>query len=465
MDTKIVPGSFRDPSGFLFYGDEILYRQINTCYSKDYELLVNSGLYDDLVANDLLIPHEECDTKLAHTEEAFKVIKPFPIPFISYPYEWSFSQLKDSARLTLEIQRRALKKKMSLKDASAYNIQFFNGKPIFVDTLSFQRYEDGDPWIAYRQFCQHFLAPLALMSRTDIRLNQLLRIFIDGVPLDLAKACLPYPSRWNFSLGIHISMHARSQRRFANKPIPEILRSKKFSTKSFFFLLDSLDSSIGKLTWEPVKTEWYDYYECDHNYGKSGFEEKEKIVSEYLDKLASTTVWDIGANTGRFSRIAASKGALVIAWDIDPGCVEANYRLVRRKNEKNILPLILDLANPSPGLGWNNNERISFLDRGPADTILALGVLHHLCIVNNLPLHKISSFLKGICNSLIIEFIPKTDSQVQRLLINRKRTIHSYDRALFEDEFKKYFRILDAKTIRENERILYLMKNRANTAN
>jgi len=460
MTKTIVPGSFRDPSGFLFYHEGILFRQINQSYREEYENFIKSGLYHELIQSELLIPHEETDSKLAISDKAYKLIKPQRVPFVSYPYEWSFSQLKDAALLTLAIQKTALTKKMSLKDASAYNVQFLGGKPIFIDTLSFENYKNGSPWVAYRQFCQHFLAPLALMSRTDIRLNQLLRIFIDGLPLDLANSLLPNSCKWNLSLGLHIYMHARSQKKYANKIIQIEKINKTFTLRSFMALIDSLYSTVNKLIWKPGKTEWNDYYEASHNYGKSGLKEKEQIVVEFLKKIAPKTVWDFGANIGRFSKLAAAMNIFVVAWDIDPACVDTNYRIIRRQNEKNVLPLILDLTNPSPGLGWNNEERMSLAQRGPVDTVLALGLIHHLAISNNLPLFKIVSFLKKTCSSIIIEFIPKSDVQVQKLLSTRTDIFHEYRQDVFEKEFKNYFNIIDSKQIRNSGRTLYLMQKR-----
>jgi ribosomal protein L11 methylase PrmA len=456
MNSNVF-GSFRDPSGFIFTHNGILFRQVNQRYQEEYDFLICSGLYDELVGTELLVAHEETDRKNAVTDEAYKVIKPQLVPFISYPYEWSFSQLKDAALVTLEIQRRALLKNMSLKDASAYNVQFFKGIPVFIDTLSFEKYREGFPWVAYRQFCQHFLAPLALISRTNVRLNQLLRIFIDGVPLELASLLLPASSKWSFSLGLHICLHARSQRRYADRVIRKEDIKRKFSRKSFLALLESLHSAVIKLKWQPSGTEWNDYYEANNNYGEEGLKDKERIVTEFLSEIAPKTVWDLGANTGRFSRIAAARGASVVAWDMDPACVESNYRMVRLQKEKNILPLNMDLTNPSPSIGWDNEERLSFAQRGPADTILALGLIHHLAIANNVPLEKIALFFSKICHSIIIEFIPKTDSQVQKLLSSRENIFSEYNQLTFERVFRKYFTILRMVNIRGTQRYLYLM--------
>ena len=212
-----IVSSFRDPSGFLFYKNNLIYRQVNISYKENYDHLMESGLYKILINKKLLIPHREVDASSLSDRKSYKTIKPELIPFISYPYEWSFSQLKNAALTAIKIQKYSLDFGMSLKDCSAYNIQFFNGKPIFIDTLSFEKFKPNKPWIAYRQFCQHFLAPLALMSCKDIRLNQLFKIYIDGIPLDLASSLLPIKTYFKFFLLTHIHLHAKSQKHFSKK--------------------------------------------------------------------------------------------------------------------------------------------------------------------------------------------------------------------------------------------------------
>ena len=451
------PGSFRDPCGFLFYRDGSIYRQINAIYKEDYDHLINSGLYKTLVDENLLIPHEEVNVSAPEPEKAYKIIKPEPVPFISYPYEWCFAQLKDAALATFKIQKIALNFEMTLKDCSSYNIQFIKGKPVLIDTLSFEKYHEGRPWIAYRQSCQHFLAPLALMSYRDIRLNQLFRIYIDGVPLDLASSLLPSGTNFNFSLLSHIHLHARSQKHFADKQVK--IEGHKISRLSFMGLIDNLESAIKKMDWKPGGTEWADYYE-DTNYSTEAINHKKKIVADFLERTSPEIVWDIGANDGLFSRIASDKDILTISFDIDPAAVQKNYTHSVEKNEKYILPLLLDLTNPSPGIGWENTERTSLIQRGPADTAFALALIHHLAISNNLPFAKIANFFSQVCKSLIIEFVPKDDSQVQRLLSTREDIFPDYTVQNFEIEFKKYFSIENTESIKGSKRIMYLMKNK-----
>jgi SAM-dependent methyltransferase len=462
IDTTVAqrhPASFRDPSGFIFERDGCILRQVNDCYRENYNALLASGLYDELVAANLLLPHDEAPDDWGCDSPAYKVLRPAQLAFVSYPYEWSFSQLRDAASVTLEIQRRALTRGMSLKDASAYNIQLHEGRPKLIDTLSFESYPEGRPWIAYRQFCQHFLAPLALMSRTDVRLNQLLRIHLDGVPLDLASRLLPWRSRFNLSLGLHIHAHARSQRKHATAAT-SAGAVPNFSRRSLEAILASLQNCVAALRWDAAGTEWADYYDANHNYGEAGLAAKDRLVRELLSSVHPQTVWDLGANNGRFSRIAAECGAeTVVAWDIDPACVDQNYRQMIERRETALHPLLLDLTTPAPGIGWENRERSSFADRAGIDAVLALGLIHHLAVSNNVPLAHIARCFAKLGKWLIVEWIPKGDSQFQRLLNSRADIFTDYGQQQFESQFRQYFEFDRAVPLPETKRTLYLMRS------
>ena len=449
----VISSSFRDPSGFVFCRDGIIYRQVNTVYKEQYDNL-NGGLYEALVNAGLLVSHEEVTIESIEPDRAYKIIKPEKIPFISYPYEWCFSQLKDAALATLTIHKKAIEFGMALKDSSAYNIQFIKGKPVFIDTLSFDKYNKNRPWVAYRQFCQHFLAPLALMSCRDIRLNQLFRVYLDGIPLDLASSLLPLRTRFQFSLVSHIHLHAKSQKHFGQKAVK--MSDYQMGNLAHLGLIDNLETAVKKLKVHKQDTEWANYYE-ETNYSSESMQHKQQLVEELLDTIQPNVVWDLGANIGMFSRIAAKKGIRTISFDIDPAAVEKNYLQCIEEGERNILPLIIDLANPSPPIGWEHKERMSLMERGPAELVFALALIHHLAISNNLPFYKIAGFIKKICKSLIIEFIPKHDSQVQRLLANREDIFFDYTQQNFEHEFGKYFTICSAERIKDSERTLYLM--------
>lgn len=456
-NAEALPASFRDPSGFLFQHQGTLYRQVNPSYKDHFDHFIESGLYQSLVESGLLIPHEEVEREHFRESNAYQIIRPEIIPFVSYPYEWCFSQLRDAALTTLEIQKKSLEYGMVLKDSSAYNIQFMDGRPVFIDTLSFEKYREGEPWTAYRQFCQHFLAPLALMSLKDVRLNQLFRIYLDGVPLDLASALLPLKSRLRLTLLTHVHLHAKSQQHYNTKRVEK--KSRKITRMQMLALISNLESAINKRTWRPKNTEWADYYQMT-NYSSDAMLQKKKWVSEFLDRIKPDSVWDLGSNTGVFSRIASEKGIRTVSFDIDSAAVEINYQHGRQKGEKNLLPLLLDLTNPSPAIGWQNQERLSLLERGPADVVLALALIHHLAISNNLPLEYIARFLHDIGEFLIIEFVPKQDSQVQKLFRVREDIFHDYREDVFQIEFQKYFSIQKQVKIENTERTLYLMKKR-----
>ena len=268
MTIKLDSASFRDPSGFVFRSNGTLCRRINKSYAQDYELFMDSGLYAQLTAKGALVEHTELDEPGFDDADFYKTIQPREIGFISSPYEWSFSQHKD--------QLSALEHGMTLKDASAYNIQFEHGRPVFIDTLSFEKYSEGAPWVAYRQFCQHFLAPLALMAKSDVSLLQLSRVFIDGVPLELASRLLPASSWLKWGLVGHVHLHAKAQRTYADTQTKKST-GNTVSRNALIGLVESLRSAVAGLEWKPRGTEWGDYYEKT-NYTSDAFYQKEGFV-------------------------------------------------------------------------------------------------------------------------------------------------------------------------------------------
>ena len=453
----VLPSSFRDPAGYVFRRGGVFYRGIRKSGRPHYDMLMSSGLYKELVAANLLVPHEEFPLEGERVGDVTKVIRPEEIPFISYPYEWSFSQMQDAALATLEIEKRALRYGMTLVDASAYNIQFLGGRPVLIDTLSLRQAVEGEPWTAYGQYCRHFLAPLALMGLKDIRLGQLLRVHLDGIPLDLASSLLPLRTRRRLPLLLHLHIHAKSQKRFEGRQV-RVARGK-VGRQALLGLVDSLESEIKKLHWRASGTEWADYYE-DTNYSTEGLDDKRKTVEEFIREVRPRTVWDLGGNIGTFSRIAAAAGAYTVSFDIDPACVEMNYLRIRREKEENLLPLLLDLTNPSPGAGWENKERMTLLERGPADAVLALALLHHLAIGNNLPLDKAARFFARTGRHLLLEFVPKSDSQVKRLLVTREDVFDAYTQEGFERAFGEVFTIKRRVPLSGSERALYIMEKK-----
>lgn len=446
--------SFRDPSGFVYYEEAQAYRQINLRYEDNYRLLIESSLYKHLTEKGFLVKHRELKQHLPPT--AYKILKPEQIPFVSYPYEWCFSQLKDAALLTLEIQRIAMEHGMSLKDASAYNIQYISGKPILIDTLSFEKYYSDKPWVAYRQFCQHFLAPLALMSYIDLHIGSLSKNFIDGIPLDLTSRLLPTKSKINFGILTHIHLHAKSQKKFHNPQNSN--KYQKFGEIQMLGILSSLKSTIASLNLPKQQTTWGEYYN-NTNYTSPALKNKARIVDRLIKTVKPKKVWDAGANNAFFSRIASKEGIFTIASDIDPIAIENAYMESRKKRDTNLLPLVIDLANPSPGLGWMNDERKTFFSRCNFDLALCLAFIHHLVIGNNLPFSYVAELFSKTTKGLIIEFVPKEDTKVKHLLSSRDDIFDFYTQENFEQEFSKYFKILQKNKIKGSLRTIYLMTN------
>jgi ribosomal protein L11 methylase PrmA len=459
MGAQALGASYRDPSGFVFTRDGTLYRQVNRVFQDRFQAFLDSGLYAELEERRLLVPHREAPLGLAASPDAVAVLEPERVDFVSYPYEWSFGQLRDAALLTLELQERALARGFTLRDASAYNVQFVGGRPLFIDTLSFEPREEGAPWAGYRQFCEHFLVPLALMSRVDVRLGTLLRSHLDGIPLDLGSRLLPRGTWLRPGLLLHLHVHAMMQRRYADRGAAKGgggAAKRGMSAAAAAGLARSLRSSVESLDWRPAGTEWADYTE-DNNYSAEAAGSKREAVLGFLRGLDARTAWDLGANTGEYSRAAREVVPSVIAFDLDPAAVERNYRRVKAEHEPGIFPLLLDLTNPSPALGWAHRERLSLEERGPADVLLALAVVHHLAIGHNLPLERVASFLARLGRHLIVEFVPKSDSQVQRLLRDRPDIFPDYTLEGFEAAFRSCFRVERAVPVADSERTLYLM--------
>ena len=451
---QIIPSSFRDKSGQVFQYEGQIVRTVSFSYRQTYDFLISSGLYRKLASLGYLIEHKENDQLKKNFASAniYKILKPKVIPQISYPYEWCFSALKEAALLTLNIQKTALKYGMTLKDASAYNIQFSGVTPVFIDTLSFRRLGKNQPWVAYRQFCQHFLLPLSLMAYRDLRLNLLLKNHLDGIPLDLGVKLLPLKAALNFHVFINLYLQ-----RFFGKMVRSEVNGKEKATvgkTGLEGIIDSLINAVSSLKLAENKSTWSDYYEMREMNDYS--QEKEHLVNEWLGLIKPHEVIDLGGNIGTYSRLAAKGAVSVISTDFDSLSVEINYRLCRQSGIMNILPLIIDLVNPSPGIGWRNQERPPFEKRFQGDTVMALALIHHLYFSNNLPFDHLADFFAYFGKYLLIEFIDRDDLQV-KLLMERRDDDHSaYTKKNFEKAFSDKFRLIKSRDLRTKNRSLYL---------
>jgi hypothetical protein len=462
------PGSYRDPSGFVFRRDGVLYRQINASFADDWALFESSGLHRSLIDEGLLVADHPAAVELAPEPGAVVVIQPDEIGFISHPFEWSFSQLKDAALLTLRAQAVAGEHGMAIRDASAYNVQFRDGLPILIDTLSFERAAAGEPWKPYRQFCENFLAPLALMAHCDGRLGQLLRTWIDGVPLDLASELLPRRTRY-FAPGLaaHIHLHARAQRQHADDAGPDgapstAPRAVTMSEGRRLALLDHLKRTVEGLHLPARGTVWAEYAD-QTSYSHAGTASKEAIVKRMAEAVwaeGGRRAWDVGANTGRYSRIAADAGFWVLALDIDWAAVERHYLALRAAGDRRIMPFLADIAEPSPGIGWENAERASLIDRANADVLIALALVHHLAIGRNVPLPMVSRLMARLSPHLIVEWVPKEDPMGRRLLAAREDVFADYSIDAFRAAFGHDFEIVEEAPIEDSGRVLFRMHRR-----
>ena len=443
---KIEDASFKDYDAFVFYENGNLYRKFSQNYVAVYKKFIASGLYKKLLDNKLIIEHEEISED---------TIKPKKV-FISYPWEWCFSQLKDAALTTLEIQKTALDYDMSLKDANCFNIQFAENNPLLIDTSSFENYTEGQPWVAYKQFCENFIAPLALMAYKDLNLNSLFISDINGISLELTSKLLPFYTKLNPNLFMHIHLHGKMQKKYSGtNKVKKDVSITKFQQKC---LIDNLIKTVENIKLPKYQTEWGNYYNYT-NYNEKSFEYKKEIISAYMKKITPETVCDFGSNDGTFSRIFSNNGIKVFSFDIDKIAVEANYIKAKENKEKNIFPLVFDLANPSPAVGWANEERKTLISRlEKVDVILALALIHHLRFTYNIPFIKIADYFSKISKYLIIEFVNKKDSKVQDMLSAREDIFIDYDEEHFEKTFSLYYDIIDKTPIIDSERTVYLMK-------
>lgn len=454
-------GSFRDPSGVVFLEEDAAYRKINTCYAQEWDYIASSGFWDYAVANNLVLPFEEAEP----ADDCYKIIKSPLLPFVSYPYEWSFGQYKAAALHTLDVLDASLRFGLVLKDATAYNIQFIGTKPVFIDHLSFEKYEAGKPWKAYLQFCKHFLAPLALMATKGLSCNRLMECWIDGLPLDLTSALLPFKTKFSLNLGIHIHLHSRLQEKYgdarkAKQKIDEI----NLKNESIQKLSASLRYAINSLSLpSAIKTEWGDYYN-DTNYTETAQKAKmdilEKIASENPHKALAV---DLGANQGNYSQFLSRYYDTVLALDIDYIAVEKFYQRLVKDNNSKIIPLVFDLGNPSPNIGWANTERMTFSQRCKASYVSALALVHHLVFTAGIPLHKIAEYFSSLLMKdgiLVFEFVPLEDSQVKRLLAARENMWEDYNSSSLKEYFAEYFSLEAEFSIPESARTIYVYKRK-----
>lgn len=452
------PSSFRDPSGYIFKDNGVFKRRILPEYFDQYSSLKEKLMYQELFDLGFLIKHKE--EKISASEI---IIEPQQIPFFTYPYEWSFLQYKEAALLTLKLHKYCLENNFSLKDASAFNVSFVDGKAIFIDTLSIDFYEENKPWRAYKQFITHFLGPLLLAKYHGANSLKLLSNFIDGVPIQILSSMLPSKTKLNPFIYSHIHLLSKFDKKY-NQAKSSDKTNFKLSKNAQFNIINSLYNFIKKLSLNE-NSEWGDYYNIT-NYSHTSFQLKSKIIDNWINEISPKTLIDVGGNNGMFVRQIKNKPELALVCDIDNNAVDANYKSVKLNKESWMLPFIMDVLNPSAGIGFRNKERDAIIDRIKAlnpDITLALALVHHLSISANLSFQMIAAFFHSFSNYLIIEFPKRNDSWVEHLLDQKgkfKEQFDAYNLENFRNEFSFFFEVIEEIELKNSERVMFFLRKK-----
>ena len=448
--------SFRDPSGYIFQEQGTIKRAILPLYFKQYEALTTTGLFQKLQSAGLLISHQE----LSNTDTEI-IIQPEQLSFMTYPYEWSFMQYKEAALLTLKIQKFAIEHGFSLKDASAFNVTFHKGRMLFIDTLSFDFYEEGQPWRAYKQFIMHFFGPLLLAKYTGANALKLMSAYLDGIPVDMLASMLPFKTKLNPFLYTNIHLLAKFENKYS-EDYENKSKVRNLSKRAMLNMIEGLYDFIKKMKLDD-SSEWGNYYDKT-NYEDQAFIKKSEIINSWVKNLNTKTVIDVGGNDGTFVRKIDAELEEALVCDIDYNAVDTNYLQLRRAKETHMLPFMLDVLNPSAAIGFNNKERDSFLKRikqYQPDITMALAVIHHMSLSGNIPFEMSAQFFASFSRHLIIEFPKRNDSWVQRLLNTKgefKDHFDFYNITDFEKAYSQFFNITEKLNIEGSERVMYLLK-------
>jgi SAM-dependent methyltransferase len=458
----LEPGSFRDPESRVFYADEQVFRSLSKEGLEDFEALEASGLLED----ERLVRTERADgapgLEGLLAKETAGVLRHELIPFVSYPYEWPFSMLKDAALVQLDLLLAALDHELVLKDSSPYNVQWRGVKPLFVDVGSFERLREGEPWIGYRQFCMLYLYPLLLQAVKDVPFHPWLRGAIDGITPSQMRNLASMRDRFRRGWLTNVFLHARLEQRYGDRG-GEVKRDVKragFNKQILVANVRKMKKLVERLDWSPPEGVWVAYGERN-SYTDDDARRKDEFVAEVAGSREWPLVWDIGCNNGRYSRLAARGASTVLAVDADQGPVELLYRTLRDEGDEKILPLTMNLADPSPGLGWRGVERKSLPERGKPDLVLALALIHHVAISANVPVKEFVDWLAGLGSSVVIEFPTREDPMVKKLLAPKRDGLHpDYELGFFESCLGEAFEVERSERLQSGTRVLYFARPR-----
>jgi ribosomal protein L11 methylase PrmA len=450
------PGSYRDPSGGIFLVDGHVYRTVMPVAIGNFEAVEASGALKPLLADGLLVPWQTAPREsMGEWADGASLVLEHPrLAFISYPYEWTFSALKDAALLHLDIHLRVLEQGLTLSDATAYNVQFAGPRPVFIDRLSFRPYRQGEIWAGHRQFCEQFLNPLLLTALCQVPYHAWYRGSVEGIRSADLDRMLPLRRKLSWNVLTHVVMQA-SFERAARKPAKDLAgTSITLPLPAFRRMLEGLRRWIARL--EPSgtgQTVWRDYAE-DNSYSSEQARQKRSLIVEFAGGVRPAMLWDIGCNTGDYAKAALEGGAgSVIGLDADLGALELAWARAKKEGLA-FTPLYLDFANPSPSQGWAEAERGGLGRRARADALIALALVHHLAIGRNVPLRQVVHALVGLAPTGVIEFVPKSDPMVQDMLRFREDIFPDYTEAHFDTCLGEVARVVKSVPIAGGERKL-----------
>jgi SAM-dependent methyltransferase len=426
----------------------------------DWEALAATDLFREGVAAGRLVATErvaEPDGLPAELDsgEVAAVLRHERIPLVSYPYEWPFAMLQDAALLELDLLLAALDEGLVLKDASPYNVQWRGSRPVFVDVGSFERLREGEPWAGYRQFCMLALYPLLLQAHRNVPFQPWLRGSLEGIQPAQMRALMGFRDRFRRGVLTNVVLHAKLEGRYADREVKGDLKRAGFHADLIRANARKLRKLVERLRWEPEGTAWSGYGEANP-YDEADAAAKEDFVRASSGLRRRRLLWDLGCNDGRYTRIAAAQADYAVAVDAEAAVVESLYRALRAEGSETILPLIGDVADPSPGLGWRGLERLPLADRGLPDLTLCLALVHHVSLSGNLPLREFLDWLADLGSEVVIEFPTREDPMVQRLLDRKAPGANpDYETEVFERALEERWRVERRETLPSGTRILY----------
>lgn len=457
---QIDSGSFRDRDGRVYHCQNRIIRGLSKEALENYRELEKQTFYQKLVKTKKVIETHELvleDNPLGEetTSQWAGFLEHARVPIVSYPYEWTFSMLKAAALLQLSLTEKAIENNYTLKDATPYNVQFVSGQPVFIDIPSFEPLKQGAPWDGYKQFCEMFLFPLMLQAYKGCDFQAFMRASIDGVNIRTAASLFGFRDRFKGGVLSHVWLQSKMDQRHGNSTenVRDSLKSAGFNRELILVNVRKLQKLIQKMTWEEQASEWSDYADF-HNYSDQDHQHKEGFIRDAVNSEKPAVVWDIGCNTGQFSQVAAEGCDQVIATDIDHLAVERLF--LNKKQAANILPLVQNVADPSPNWGWRNKERTDLPSRCQPDLILCLALIHHVVITANIPLGEFIEWLAGVTDKLIIEYVSRQDGKVKTLLRNKEDKYQDYSRESLETNLLKFYSIDKRLELNNGDRSLYL---------